>query len=360
MRELALQHFVLAADNTYLLRSGEGPEGELFLNVVRQGHYGDSEERIAATWQGVYAFTPDGDLLASTSVYTAEAVEATLTDAVAAWNERSAADETIATAEASTQRDQRAHAGTRWQNFYPEDGLVLHSWARYLPHETESAPGQEPLDPERRSMDYAWFTADEMSGLVPARLEEGATREVDPAVVERLARFHVVDSVPCLPQCFDAEDVETAEMTARIERVDGARIHVRMEGRTRAASTSRMERAATWMRVEGPGPFVSEHGVTGRILGRAVYDTASERFVAFDMLAVGETWRAPWRAADAAPSPENRQVIPLGIGFSLAADTPSARIPPGFVELYGWDRPNTVRRTQRESVRRRTDTEPVD
>ena len=139
MRELALQHFVLAADNTYLLRSGEGPEGELFLNVVRQGHYGDSEERIAATWQGVYAFTPDGDLLASTSIYTAEAVEATLTDAVAAWNERSAADETIATVEASTPRDQRAHAGTRWQHFYPEDGLVLHSWARYQPHATASA-----------------------------------------------------------------------------------------------------------------------------------------------------------------------------------------------------------------------------
>ena len=107
-------------------------------------------------------------------------------------------------------------------------------------------------------------------------------------------------------------------------------------------------------------PLLRQQRLTGRILGRAVYDTASERFVAFDMLAVGETWRAPWRAADAAPSSENRQVIPLGIGFSLAADTPSARIPPGFVELYGWDRPSTVRRTQRESVRRRTETEPVD
>lgn len=335
IRELASKHFVLAADDTYLLRSGDGPEGAFFLKVVSQGHYGDSDSRIAKTWQGVYAFTPSGELLASENRYNAEAVEAMLVEALEKWN---ALDDAKKSAHVAT-----APTGSRWQHFYPHDGLVLRSYTRYLPHEGERRPG-------RRNMDYAWFTREEARRFLPARLQTGEKHAVDSRLIARLARLHFVNNVPCLSLFYEAKDVREAEMTADVTKVSGDTVHVRFEGKTQTRATKQRDRASRFMRVEGKGPFVSERGYTGRIVGTARYDKKSERFVAFELVSLGEMRRNSWRPVGA-PAKSVRRT-PIGFSLSLAGSGPAERVPPAFVELYGWERPDSVRTSARKSISR--------
>ncbi|MEM7198638.1 MAG: hypothetical protein AAF628_00105 [Planctomycetota bacterium] len=250
-------------------------------------------------------------------------------------------DELVEAGVATTARVSGAPEGSRWQHFYPRDGLVLHAYSRYLPHEGEKRPG-------RRNTDYVWFTAEEARGFVPADTAVGATRQVDASLIERLARFSFVNNVACLSLHYAAEDVRLAELTARVTSVDADVIDLRFEGRTETAASSSRHRAARWMRVAGTGPFVSERGFSGEVLGTARYDVSAGRFIDFELVSLGETWTRPWRSSEA-PAGDRRRT-PLGFSLSLGGGGLAETVPPAFVELYGWERPATIRSTARKSV----------
>src|SRR5207249_1375401 len=83
-------------------------------------------------------------------------------------------------------------ADPRYRREYPEDGLVLKVYTRDLPRETDTRP-----EDWRRSAvnhDHAWFTKAEAASMVPERASVGDRSPVPPAIVRRLARFHLIDN----------------------------------------------------------------------------------------------------------------------------------------------------------------------
>jgi hypothetical protein len=78
-----------------------------------------------------------------------------------------------------------------------------------------------------------------------------------------------------------------------------------------------------------------KRGYEARLLGRATYDVAKERFLTFELVAVGTRWGGTQfnvRRDDLDPAP-------MGVLFTLAGDSPWERVAPAFFnEVYGWNR----------------------
>ena len=75
----------------------------------------------------------------------------------------------------------------------------------------------------------------------------------------------------------------------------------------------------------------TERGFEGKLLGRATFDPKTERFVAFELVAVGERWGATrynFRT--------DLDRSPFGFASVLAGDKPIHHVAPAFVDNYGW------------------------
>ena len=81
-------------------------------------------------------------------------------------------------------------------------------------------------------------------------------------------------------------------------------VRIRLAGETRTAWEGRRE-----------------HGLAMRLLGKATFDLAQGRFLTFELVAVGSRWggtQLNGRKGDT-------DAAPIGILFTLAADSPCAR-----------------------------------
>ncbi|MBS2029148.1 MAG: hypothetical protein JST54_14690 [Deltaproteobacteria bacterium] len=302
--------FVPAADDMTHLET-YGADADFFLRFSEDGHYGHGKGPYG-TRQGTYLVTPSGKLLASTNELNPALIAELMKEALADY--------------AKLPKEQRLLSAKELRNWgtpqrsddgqYPEGGLVLREYSRDLP-----AKGEDPSATSQNwNMDFAWFTPSEAKALVPAHPEPGKRVAWPQPQAQRLVRFHFVDSVNGLrygqKPLFEASDVKKAEIASIVERVDGARVTLRLEGQTRAESNKPRNR---W--------------VETRVAGRAVWDSAQKRFTSFDLVAVGTRWggtgegRSYDRAEEKAPKP-------IGFSFSLANDT--ERVPPLYVYGYGW------------------------
>nr|CAA9263955.1 hypothetical protein AVDCRST_MAG63-2583 [uncultured Armatimonadetes bacterium] len=277
------------------LGSASTPDVAMLRRVKAQ-----SGARGGPTGQGCYAVTPAGTLLASASSATEPAKIADMLDeAWSRWQELSRQERRGADA-ALTPIALPDYAA---QRKYPADGLVLRSFARFLPHPGVPDPWQEYLD-----ADYAWFWKDEARAFVPdaAPLVRGARRDVPGELVERLARFH-------LHGPFAKDEVAEAWLTSEVADVakDGL-VTLRLRGATK---TVRRERG-------NDKAGVGSVGVAASLAGRASWDPARQKFVAFELLGVGERRGAPqfWNLGEKGKGP-----WPVGFALTLAPDTPVVR-----------------------------------
>jgi hypothetical protein len=72
-------------------------------------------------------------------------------------------------------------------------------------------------------------------------------------------------------------------------------------------------------------------GFEPKLLGRAKYNLKDQKFVSFELIAVGLRWGLGNcnQRHDATPAL-------MGIVFTLAGDSPAERLPPAFISRYGW------------------------
>jgi hypothetical protein len=71
-----------------------------------------------------------------------------------------------------------------------------------------------------------------------------------------------------------------------------------------------------------------EHGLDMHLLGKATFDLAKGRFRTFELVAVGSRWggtRFNGRRGDT-------DAAPIGVLFTLAADSPCERVAPAFID----------------------------
>lgn len=210
-------------------------------------------------------------------------------------------------------------AAPKGDSRYPEGGLVLRVTSRDLPR----ADAPKDWRAHAWNLDYAWFRAAESDSLLPERLEPGAERDAPRPLVERLARFHLIDNVFGQTTPYAREQVEVAELKVRVERLKKGVVELRLEGRTRVRQRGRWqidERAAS----------DQERSVECELLGSARWDPTSKRFTAFELVGLGE------RAGGTRYNRRNDDMGPCPLGFSLRLAEEDDRVAPAFLYDYGW------------------------
>jgi hypothetical protein len=303
--ELAAQ-FVPAADEVYRLQNlqtGTDPECRLFQKFAELGHY----RRPGATRQGTYAVTPSGVLLGSLNSNEPERVAGMLRRALDKW-------QTLSREERLLPDDPRKQLADikRPERFYPKDGLVLYVTSRDLPREAEAEKDKAATEDWRQlawNQDYAWFTKGEARQLLPAEPQVGKKQDVPVPVLHRIVCAHLVDNVRGQTAPFEESQVKKARLSTEVTAVAGDVVTLRLEGQTRTAA-------------EGPRP----HGLEMRLLGKATYDVAKERFRTFEMVAVGSRWGGTQYNVRRGDLDE----APIGVLFTLAGDGPCERVAPAF------------------------------
>ena len=283
-----LAEFVPAVDSIYELLTRPEPASRWVSELL-----GESPT------SGIYMISPSGTMLAvGRSLVPGKLLE-TLATALERWYELD-----------STQQrpgpELTAVLSRRPEEQCPVDGLVLTRYARELPPAEQAGAVRS----KEWSRDQVWFSASEARALLPRTLAVGETGEVPKRLVRRLARLHFLDDIrgPAMP--FSAEQVEVAELQARLVFVDRREVRVAWQGKALAAGADR--------------------GLETQLSGEGTFDRTQGRFIQFRLLALGTRWGRGadnGRVGQEAPSP-------IGFALELTPATSLSKVAPKFVDEY--------------------------
>ena len=304
----ASKRFVPAADEVWRLQRDDDPECRWFRTAVR-----GKANAVRGSMQGTYVLTTGGELLGRINSRDPVRVLKMLEQAHARWQQLSGEQRAAPAPETAAPTH-------RWEDSYPADGLVLERFARDI----GASPDDEPRQPVNR--DAVWFSKEELAGFVPEAHEVGAGRDVAPRLVERLARFALVDNVRGQTLPFAKSTVKGSRLRAEVVAVDGDVATLRFTGSTRAETDGTQPGEDYWQPKR-----VWPRSLRTRIAGQARWNARQARFTSFELVAIGtRVGRTTFngRAREEAGK-EHR------IGFLLRKAPRSYRVAPTFVNLYG-------------------------
>ena len=299
MQKLAAE-FVVAADACDRMQKEfcQDEDALLFRKFAKQRTLKASNRGGA---QGHYAVAPSGELLAASSSSNYKVLVEMMKQGLEKWA-------TLPREKRLLPKPPDPKAAENWrrkEKLYPDDGLVLRVVAR--DQKRERWPDS--------NLDYAWFRKDEARALLPDKPKKGAKHNVPHELVERLARFHLLDNVHALNYTFfPKEAIEKARLTSTVLQVKGDLVSLSFDGETRASLVS-----------------PKKIGYEPKLLGRATFNLNEQKFVSFELVAVGLRWGLGNCNQRHNPTPAL-----MGIVFTLAGDSQAERLPPAFVSRYGW------------------------
>lgn len=302
--------FVCAADEVWRLQRGSEPDCVFFQQMVNGGR------RITdrGSRQGLWVLAPGAGVLARCNTRNVETVLAAMRSGLERWD---ALDD----AGRSLPSGARIDTGHRWEQSYPEGGLVLERVAREL-------VGGDPRAERspRWNRDYAWFSADEIAGLLPDDVALGDRFEL-PLLAERLARFHLVDDVRGQTLPFAPAELRSCKLEARLVALEGSRAELELRGESAAeAGTDFLLDRSSWTPRK-----VYPHGMHTRMAGVAQLDLEAGRFTRFELVALGS------RHGRTQHNGRGRDDAPGRVAFHFTIAPPRARLAPTFAGLYGVD-----------------------
>jgi hypothetical protein len=251
--------------------------------------------------QGHYAVSPSGELLAASSSADPKVLVEMMKQGLAKWATLSPEKRLLANSP-----DPKASENWRLkEKLYPDDGMALRVVAR--DQTRERWPDS--------NLDYAWFRKAEARALLSPEPKKAAKHNVPRELVQRLARFHLLDNVHALNYTFfPKEAIEKARMTSTVLAVEGDLVSLSFEGETRASIIS-----------------PQKIGYEPKLLGHGIFNLKEQKFVSFELVAVGMRWGLGNcnQRHDAAPAL-------MGIVFTLAGESQAERLPPASISRYGW------------------------
>lgn len=301
--------FACAADEVWRLQRGSDADCILFQRWTNAGR------RITdpGTRQGFWVFAPGGEVLGRINSRSPERVTRMLDAALDRWNELS--DE----ARSPSKDIPAAEPAHRWEDGYPEGGLALERFSRDL---VDGAPHAKPSP--RWNRDTLWFAAAEVRAMLPTEATRGDAFALE-LFADRLARLALVDDARGQTLPYAPDEVEDAELLARVVAREGDRADLVLQGRTACVA------AEEWLL--GDNSWTPRrrfpHRIATELCGTATVDLAAGTILDIELVAIGvREGRTTFngRGRDLGPSP---------IGFHLAP-APD-RLAPTFASLYGVD-----------------------
>lgn len=296
-----------ATADSWQLSEGSDEEAQFFKKVAAQGHVPDPKQNQ----QGIYVFTPSGELLASKNEsQDPKIVAALLQTALNKW-------ESLPDSRKTATRTLRASPPNAK---YPKDGLVLHCNYRDLPR------GGHLAD-TRWNEDYAWFTKAEIKQLFFRPWKVGQTLDLGERDMKRWVRCHFVDMVRGETSPYKPDEVKKARLSFRVTKVSVSIVSFEIKGEAFASAQGVWSLNSHYMK-----PAPQSRGFDAKMFGYAKYNVKQDKFTQFDMIALGMRWggtefNSRWNDVDRNP---------MGILFTIAGKATTDKRPPGLFFAYGW------------------------
>jgi len=282
--------------------------------MANKGHY----KKSGGTRQGIYVCSPKGTLLSSVNSLDPSVVLKTIQQGLDNWNELPESDRKLP-------KDFSPKAQHRWEDSYPEDGLVLKGAKADL----LSDPPKFSDRGDRWNMDHVWFNKNELSLWLPNNLEVGQTHELPKVIKDRLFRFHLVDNVRGQTLPFASQEIKDASLFVEIITIKNENVKLKITGSSHAIANG------PWLlgQNDWTPTHKLDHGISTSLIGNAIYNKNEELFTQFEIVALGK-WTGKTQNNGRNWGPDSGRI---GIFYQLADNSPVNRIAPAFVDLYNAD-----------------------
>ena len=280
--------------------------------IAEQGHY-RGRTVPTNTRQGLYTTTAGGQLLTSVNTTDVARVKRLLSDAERIWNKATEK-------ERSPIIQKSFEADPSFVSEPPIDGLALRMTMRDLPRSED-----EKVDLSVINLDHVWITRQEMLTLIPSKPVVGKSTKLPKKIANRLAQFHLLDSVHGEAEPFESKHLKQADINLTVSKISGELIKFKIAGRCGAnRPPSRRANPYTGKMIR------SETGYDLQLYGIAEFDRTKNRFNRFDLLATGDRWGGTmYNFRD-----DDLKASPIGFAFQLIKDVANNPTPPRFYSSY--------------------------
>ncbi|QEL16186.1 hypothetical protein [Limnoglobus roseus] len=295
----------VCADDWYQRRRTDA-EGQFFKKIVAQGRRGPDAE----THQGIYVFTPDGQLLSfGNAGFDANVTRSEIVQGLKKWKALPAERRQPGAMTVGP----HGPVDPTYGRSPPPGGMIVRVHARILDRVgTRYAKGTcEASGGDRAARDFLWLTADEVGQMAPAEPRVGYSYPLPAAVADRVLRFHLVDNTRGEPDAWDKDQVRSSALTLTVTAATPDSVSLRLDGEAVLATDANLATAS--------------RGYEVKVHGELRYRPAKQTFDEFDVAALGDHWGVgTFTHTGARPG---RGL--LGIAFGLADPTvPADRVAP--------------------------------
>jgi hypothetical protein len=303
---LAQEQFVPVAADDWYQRRRQDAEGQFFRKVADQG---PRKGEGGSTRQGIYVCTASGQLLAYRNHHDPAVMRGVLEKALEKWKTLPARER----APGALEVPDLGKTDAVYHRSPPKGGLIVDVFTRILDrtekgdycHGTCSFPGGD-----KAAHDHLWLAEEEWRGLLPKSPKKGDDLAVPDRLVQRIARFHLIDNTRGEPPLWERKQVRTARMKLLVEEVGEKVVRLRIEGQFLLATAA--------------DPARADRGFDARLLGFLEYGREDGKITRLNMVALGEHWGSGTFTRGARPGR-----TPLGVAFALArGDRPADQVPP--------------------------------
>ena len=194
----------------------------------------------------------------------------------------------------------------------PRDGLVLRMVSRGLP-----TPGISEQDTRHSSfykLDRVWFTKEQARAFLPAELKAGSNTQVRGAAWAILVRLNLGTFIQPNP-AWNAEDVRKAVLNSEVTAVKDGIAELRFDGEADLQANNQYNN-----RTYSP-----------KLLGKASYDIKAQKFLSFELVAVGTHTMGDRGDDPRTPGPKSMQ---LGVHFTLNGTNANDEVVPHYYRQY--------------------------
>lgn len=216
---------------------------------------------------------------------------------------------------------ERVRPRLRWEDSYPEDGLVLKSFVREL-----STDGLAKPDKRSWNSDHVWFSRAEARQWLASDPRPAQVHRVPEVISRRLIRYHLVDNARGQTLPFAPQEIETAELSTTVLARLGDLVDFRIDGKSSANAQG------PWLLGDNDftPPIDYPRRMNTHLLGYATYNLQTQTFTRFELLAIGhwEGYTQNNGRARGTPAGHN------GYYFTLAPPDSAERVAPGFISIY--------------------------